>query len=545
MSGDKRLIINTRERASSGDVNRLQTLLRADLSKAMRALYLDKRIGAFDYPGLTVRQETDQTPLQGMVLGGLMVRIDNPGYLTVDPGTLITFSGESGPDESQAQVCNSDGLTDVAALTFTANGGGQPRIDIVECRVVDALIESGSRDVWDVPTQTFVPTSVPKVRRKLLEFRLRLGVAGGGLPSMQSGWLPLAVACVQPGAASFAQTDFWDVRPLWDDRADLVQTDPSKQYTPVRDCEYETKLDGSSVYLIGYISAEYMGFRAGGLLRPSQASSLATFGLTTTTGGEAVGYLMESAAGAQFQPNFVYAVFPGGLPRWVRYQQTADVTYGRIPRGPRGILAGSSVAPGSNGVNLAVTLPAVNGFAGTHPGVLLSVLFGASPSQHGGAIGRGVWHRVATLIGAEVSLGAGSTAFTSGVGRSVSWASAIAGVLPFCARRMRLRFDFIADYPSYTPGTEPEIRVTADEAGPGTFPVSVGVSQIYGSGGTPIGGSVIVEMPAFPPRSSPFATSSGHWDISILAPSVLDSSLANVDPTSFSVVRAVLLEYQL
>lgn len=135
----------------------------------------------------------------------------------------------------------------------------------------------------------------------------------------------------------------------------------------------------------GHIDASFNGYRAGGEMRVSAATPAADF-LDPNYDGSTLPDDAVSQSTYVASSNAILAVaavFPGGLPRWVRYTQAADAAGGgkRVPRGPRGILVWTTVQPDSVGYYAALPLPAACGFTANEPGVMLAAgLFDTSPS---------------------------------------------------------------------------------------------------------------------------------------------------------------------
>ncbi len=291
-NGGKRIELTTLERASSGDMLRMQAFAAANAGQVLRALFNNRR-WTYAYPGLHVPISTLNTPLSAQVLGGLMVRCDLPASLLVDPGVAVMLVPGGTPDDSPMMIVDDPGVTSTGVLAFTPNGGAGTRLDYVECQPVDTVLESTTRDIFDVPTQTFIPTAVNKVRAQRLTYRIRTGVAGAGSPGPVAGWLPLAVVAVQVGATGFTQCDVWDVRPLADD---LVDHDQDRATTPLGAALNQVGSSRLDMHLSvdnapgdyrinGWATSSFDGYLAGGTIVRSSASSLAQFGLDASLNG--------------------------------------------------------------------------------------------------------------------------------------------------------------------------------------------------------------------------------------------------------------------
>lgn len=411
-SGQKHEVYNTRERLLSTDFNRAQAFQAADLTSIFARMMSDFRQNYLIYPGVSTPRAAVETPLAATVIAGLMVQ---PGTtsLTVQAGLAFAYSPDPSAttDDSPVILINDPGLQTLGVLTFAANGGGGPRLDIVECQPTDTLLESDNRDVFDPATGLFVPSTVPKVKAFRMTYRIRAGTPGGGLPAMASGWLPLAVVCVPVGATDFTGCDFWDVRPLAEDRVrsqpgyDLGGSLISTPFSPVRNASYFTSLSSGHTQLFGYSESQWNGYLAGGWLRRSTA--YVSGGTRTGTGsldGDPDFVTLDIAdnqtsgfALANNKVIYLGAFFPGALPRWVRYSQSNVSPFGRIPKGPRGILLLTDAAPLPNGLfaPLAIGGP----FTASSPGVCLAAWKATATGAIGAYGGQDGWHRFINSIG--------------------------------------------------------------------------------------------------------------------------------------------------
>ncbi len=375
-----RLVHNTLERLVSTDFNRAQAFGTAAAQQAWRARHGTPSVNYRTYPGLQTPVETTTAPVSAEVYSGLLVRPDadtDGQYLTVDPGLAMildpTGGGSFNAGDSPYLQCDDPGVSSPGVLNFTPNAvAATVRWDVVECQPTDVVLEQSSRDVYNPATGLFTPALVDKVRAVRLTYRIRQGSAGGGFPGGAAGWLPLAVVAVYNGfSTGFDKCDFWDVRPLVEDRVggqSLAKVGPSLPG------ETHCQFDGTTAS--GYSEGEFAGYRAGGAIRtgsvvPTPGSNFGAGVLATGGDAPALSYAAWnqstiSVPSGLHKPIYVGAFFPKPpsgqslIPRWVRYSQTADVTFGRrVPRGPRGILLYTTTPPLSNGTwDESVALPA-------------------------------------------------------------------------------------------------------------------------------------------------------------------------------------------
>jgi hypothetical protein len=394
-SGSKRIGITTLERAASTDILRMQRFLDAQVAESMRwLLAASMGEGANSSVGSTT---TD--PLGGVILNGLWARPEvGTVNLFIEPGMAGLVNPDASPnaDDSPFKLVLSAGQQTAGALTLTPGGGGT-RIDVIEMRRVETVIETTSRDIFNPTTGVFAPALVNKVVQDVLEFRIRLGTPGAGWPGTASGWLPLAVASVPNTATTWNDVTVWDVRPLVGDRVrGPAQT---SQTFPIRGRHWwsiEAENVASSFKLSGVCESSYAGWLMGGEIGPSNSGL--TDGELTLDGSDVQEPGFVAVAD---RPVYLYALAPFGLPRWAKYSPSSSGS--RVPMSFRGIPVFSMKAPGGhNGVpGSAVSLPTVLGFsASTQLGVALLATNWSASSQlaHAHGIGDG-WTHVGKVIG--------------------------------------------------------------------------------------------------------------------------------------------------
>lgn len=418
--GDKRLVLNVRERLLSDDFNRLQGIAAAERAALLRSAFNDALGDWFAAGGLQTPYASSNPSLVGDVYGGLMVQPDNAGYFLVQGGVAGFLDPAAvGVEENPYRVVNDPGVSVPAALPFTSNaGGGSPRWDVVECQPADALLSQESRYVFNPATGIASPILVDKVRAGRLTYRVRIGTVGAGFPGLAVGWMPLAVVCAPAGSSSLLTSDVWDVRPLVRERVrpNPLVLGPNQSNCPILSSEYRhiTAVDAAFNQWVGASEAVFNGYQVGGKLERSTPSTLAQFGSTAASGGRA-GVINADLADnkstfALTAGGLVYvaALFPAGLPRWQRYSQL-PIGLGRVPSGPRGILVVTTATPLANGLFAALPLPTASTFGGSAPGcALATVACNSFPiPQHAWA--NSTVHWVASLPRAGTVGGGGGT----------------------------------------------------------------------------------------------------------------------------------------
>jgi len=366
-SGGKRVIYNTRERVISPDQNRAQAFSQAEAAEVMRQRATQTQIWETSTSGRLASTVT--APEAGAVLQGLFVIAPLASLeLGVEPGMAIFIDpdgqlGSTVPlppnsDDSPGKLCF-DPLGVIAGsgtLVFTPNGGGAVRVDVVEIqRDPGQVLETDNRDIFDPGTGLFTPATVNKVMRDGIKYRIRLGVAGAGLPANALGWMPIAVICTPNGAPNFDTCTIYDVRPLESDRPSPGARIGRLAPEITRSFYVDSVTTPGVLRCTGRIEGPGVdGFWTGGDF---------SVDLRTAT-------IREPGFGAITANQLVYlwALYPGGLPRWVRYSTVAVAPFGgRVPVGFRGIFCLSKKAPlafGYAGLNPAtpVALPLDSGF---------------------------------------------------------------------------------------------------------------------------------------------------------------------------------------
>jgi hypothetical protein len=371
-SGNRRLVMNTRERAVSNDIQRLQSFAAADHSAWNRRLLSDLYV--FDVNaglGSPVTSITD--PLSTDIVGGLMVQpVIGSSNLIVTPGVMGCYFPDTVPsdDDDPYKVVSDPGVQTLGVLVIAANAGPGIRIDVIECQPVDTVEEQDNRDIFDPATGQFTAALVDKVVAGRLTYRVRSGAAGAGFPGTASGWVPLAIASVPSGGgASTDDVTFWDVRPLVPDRFE----------PPVRGgmlLTHHTRMHINGDEVVGAPEIRYKGNVEGNYGPYKAGGTLAKTTPTTVMGAGDLAYIDITNAENQEpgftpvanNPIYIWALYPWGLHRWVRYTENDFLGQGRVPGGMRGICTVSTVGPaGYGGGNPAVAIapPTITGLGGS------------------------------------------------------------------------------------------------------------------------------------------------------------------------------------
>ena len=361
-SGFRRLRINTQERAVSSDINRLQTFASQDIAEIFRGL-VDAYVTTDDDDLSEVAPGTIESPVRAEIINGLMVKPQGGVLdLFVDLGAVFILAPDAAPDESNYKLIRDVGIATPGLLQMTANASGSTRIDVIECSInpVEAIV-TDSRDIFDASSGLFATATVTKELRGRLQYRVRAGTPGAGMPAHQAGWLPLCVASVPTGTTTNDSITFWDVRPLLSDRPTGVSYRPSAVPVPpyvLGRISYPNAAGGG--LFSGYARATLSGRQVGGTLRRGSPGSDAAASINLN---DAANYESGVTFASAYR-YYVYLMTPFGLPRWARY---TDGPAGRTPRSPKGIPVMSKTGPSgfSGKPSAGIVMPAAFGFGST------------------------------------------------------------------------------------------------------------------------------------------------------------------------------------
>jgi len=356
-SGNKRLQMNTRERALSSDINRLQAFHDSDFSQVFWEMFGRRQLNDTTAPGVETDPGAAGSPPYAGILNGLRAYpVNGTVNMMVTPGTMLVENPAVGVDDNPFKFIRDPGVLAVGALTLTA-GGADVRIDVLEVAPVDAVVETDNRDIYNNGTGTFAPAVVTKVTAGRLQYRIRLGVEGGGLPANAPGWVPIAVFRVPANAATWDECDIWDVRPLvsekWNAPFDTCTNVPALDAVRLMADETDAA-PGRKIKLYGEWKGVWRGERIDG---------------NTGTGYIDINVTSDNLSSNWVLPQpgelwYLYLAFPGGLPGWRKY--SAAPASPRAPLNMRGIPVLSHIGPGDNREPVqAVGLPASCGIGGT------------------------------------------------------------------------------------------------------------------------------------------------------------------------------------
>lgn len=452
-TGRRTLRQNTRERLLSSDYNRTETFIGADANEVLRGQMI-RPVDDFAYVGTTFTApgpsslaldfSVPTAPLTGGVVDGLMVVVPiGATSVLITPGELLVIDPDGQPGSSDPNPANPDdpickyvrapGISAALTLNWTPNPGPGIRIDVIECQRADVVQEVDNRDIFNPSTGLFVPTAVTKVTVGDLSYRIRLGVAGGGLPAPALGWFPLAVLSTPAGAPNLDTVGVWDVRNLLSDLAEPYNPRMGLVPTVERGRWLIDTTQPGQARLSGEIVRDFGGYRFGGAMLDMLLGTLYVDLLSPS-------YQMAGLVVGPGQLLQVYALFPAGYVRWVPYYFAATPgAGGRTPGSYRGILAVSNF-PSINGVpSVPIPVPTNTGLSvAASAGVALAHFVTNAASVFRGAVFDGDLVMLSALT-AAVGWQTALPAIAGGPNVWTTTYTLVAGIhYPFGARRVRL-----------------------------------------------------------------------------------------------------------
>lgn len=359
-SGFQIEVINTRERAVSNDITRLQAFSGAELAHILYEMVGKYNASDDMTPATETSPVAGATPPFNAVLNGLRCYpVNGTLDLLVTDGTILIDNSGAGVDDAPLYYCKDPGLA--AGTLVLTPAPGAIRFDVLECRVLDTILETDNRDVFNIVTGLFAPVALTKVMAGRLEYRIRLGTPGAGFPGLVAGWVPLAVFNVSAAAASWDDVDIWDVRNLVSE----FYTAPFKNQTSFANVEFshmtaEETVAGApyDIQLSGRVLGHLKHFRIDGWCS-NYPTAFPVVDISTGTTNWAPGVVFAAS-----KPWYVYLAFPFGLPGWRKYTNAAFSP--RTPYGLRGIPIVTSRYPLPNHTPSApLPLPVVGIGAGT------------------------------------------------------------------------------------------------------------------------------------------------------------------------------------
>ena len=212
-----RVIINSREKPLSADINKMQS----QLDRALR------------FFAKTVFSSVAGAPKSGFSAGGFKAVESSPQALSVVLKAGLGF--QDNPTDLPSDINGITGLDDIDSykplpllsdLTVpipTAPAGPNSRIDIIEVRADRLVTDSQGRDIFNVTTEEFQSSLVDKTLEFLLDGS-KLGTVNDPAPSTSPLSLKVGVAA-NPGVAPVTTAGYIKIAEVFVDSAVTVITD--------------------------------------------------------------------------------------------------------------------------------------------------------------------------------------------------------------------------------------------------------------------------------------------------------------------------------
>jgi hypothetical protein len=206
MSGTDQIVFNTRERATSDDVNNLQSLKDRTFLETMRRMFVTQAHSIGAIPTETIANA---------VVSGLQVTpsgndlVVTPGVMFQDSATLSPVPGTLDSDYRWARL--------TANLAITNPLPGSDTWYLVEVQMDDIVALNTLKDIWDTGAGAFIPTGVDKRTERTVVAQLVAGTATD-LPVPSGGdWMVVAGVKVPTGGGPIPTANIMDMRRLWTD----------------------------------------------------------------------------------------------------------------------------------------------------------------------------------------------------------------------------------------------------------------------------------------------------------------------------------------
>ena len=204
MSGNDSVVYNVRERPVSDDWNNTQSLAARTTNNIIGFEGLQQ---SFSYDGVVTDAWIDAT------LGGLNVLPDGTLGVVVNPGMLVQVDGSLPPTltvyDSLFRTATLSAPTPVALPAPVST-----TYYLIEAQITAVTTSTQSRDILNATTGVFVATPVPKQVEYQVALQATPGV-GGAMPTVSTGFVPLAIVKRPAGGGSVAFADIFDIRFRW------------------------------------------------------------------------------------------------------------------------------------------------------------------------------------------------------------------------------------------------------------------------------------------------------------------------------------------
>lgn len=202
MAGADNIVINVRERPLSTDINDLQALAARTQMDAAAWLHSLRLYTAGSSPTSFIRK----------IVGGLdPVAGVSTANVNIQPGALLQDSVSLAPTPGSLDSSYRIGILRTQQAIAMASPGSDTWY-VIEAQMVESTTSTQLRDILNIVTGVFTPTSVPKRRERSIQFQTLAGSAGQA-PAISGGdWVPICVVRRPSGGGNVANTDVYDVR---------------------------------------------------------------------------------------------------------------------------------------------------------------------------------------------------------------------------------------------------------------------------------------------------------------------------------------------
>lgn len=206
MSGADNIQFNNLERALSTDLNNTEAVLTRTAADNLRYRYATQ-----EYAATTAATSMPSQTIQNVVLGGLAVTPSGGTGVFVSPGVLCQDSASLTPTpgtyDSDYRIARLEDVETVAALT-----PGTDVYYLLEAQMMEVIESSQIRDIYNPSTETFVPTSVPKVIRRTIQFQWTAGTTTNFPVPTGGNWVPIAGLFRPAAGGNVTAAQIYDMR---------------------------------------------------------------------------------------------------------------------------------------------------------------------------------------------------------------------------------------------------------------------------------------------------------------------------------------------
>lgn len=363
-----RVVAHTLEQATSTDFNSAQSMQARRLDELVVRSLAEHPVQVRYNDSFGVGQAADSP--KSVVVGLNLLYSGNDETLTITPGSLTQYSPSWLAAASPAASAVTGYQRNSVVFSYVSTAGLGLAADATDAfhllcaRIVDVTSSVQTVNIFDVPSQTFVPTALPKWVETRIEYKWVLGGALDSnttvLPALDAGgegWEPIAyVSFVYPGGTANNVKIIDVARRITgltnDLLSPLLDGNPTNAYSVPASAEVSiqsNQLPGSlGTALTAGISGSVRGFVKGEKVFFASAPELRCFGRIDATGGEswAIGDLVNF---------YLCPLTSATLDRWPTLTKASVISGSQYDaRVQRGLLVASKARPSHRKTNLDV-----------------------------------------------------------------------------------------------------------------------------------------------------------------------------------------------